>query len=96
MKRLKTLAMCAMLTVGLSSCYVSTYVVGQGAQRSEEVRAKNNYFLGGLITGKQADTKSMAGGETDYTIQSKFNVGDYLLNVVTFGIYSPRTVVVTK
>lgn len=96
MKNLKIVAVCALMTVGMSSCYVSTYTVGNGAQTNEEIKSKNNYFLGGLIKGEQADTKSMAGGQTDYTIESKFSFVDYILNSVTFGIYSPRTVVVKK
>lgn len=96
MKKIKNLGVCLLLTVFMSSCYVSTYVVGTGATGATEQKGKNNYFLGGLITGQQADTKSMAGGKSDYTIESKFTFVDMVLNTITAGIYSPRTVVVKQ
>ena len=94
MKRIKNLGVCLLLTVCMSSCYVSTYVVGNGGTAAKEERIKNQYWLGGIVTGKQADTKQMAQGKSDYTIQSKFTFADMLLNAVTWGIYSPRTVIV--
>jgi hypothetical protein len=96
MKKLKKLALSLILTASLSSCYVSTFVVGNGATANTEQKGKNQYFLGGLITGQQADTKAMAGGKSDYTIESKFTFVDSLLNGITFGIYSPRTVIVKQ
>lgn len=96
MKKVMNVAACLVLCLMMSSCYVSTYVVGNGAQSNTEVKGKNNYFVGGLITGKQVDTKSMANGATDYTVQAKFSFVDQLLNAVTLGIYSPRTVTVTR
>tara|TARA_R110000868_G_scaffold394364_1_gene665666 strand:+ start:156 stop:446 length:291 start_codon:yes stop_codon:yes gene_type:complete len=94
MKKIKNLGVYILLTVCMSSCYVSTYVVGNGGTSATEERIKNQYWLGGLVTGKQADTKNMANGKTDYTIQSKFTFADMLLNGITWGIYSPRTVIV--
>ena len=94
MKRIKNLCMCLLLTVCMSSCYVSTYVVGNGGTSINEERIKNQYWLGGIVTGKQSDTKKIAEGKSDYTIQSKFTFADMLLNGVTWGIYSPRTVIV--
>lgn len=80
----------------MSSCYVSTYVVGSGASTNIEKEAKNQYFINGLIPGKQVDTKSLADGKNDYTIISKFIFVDYFLSAITFGIYTPRTVIVKQ
>ena len=60
MKKIKNLGVYILLTVCMSSCYVSTYVVGNGGTSATEERIKNQYWLGGLVTGKQADTKNMA------------------------------------
>ena len=92
----KILLVAAIFTFGLSSCYTATHIVGNGAQGSQEVTGKNTYFIYGLVDGNQADTKSMAGGATDYTIVVEHSFIDGLLSGITWGIYNPVTVKVIK
>lgn len=89
---------CALFTTCflLSSCYTYTSVVGKGGQFNQSVTHKNHYLIDGLVTLKTSDSKSMAGGATDYTVTTAHTFIDGLLATVTFGIYTPTTTTVTK
>ena len=84
------------VTFGLSSCYVNTFDIGQGAQKGIKVKKANHYLLGGLATINVADPEEMAGGASDYTVEIKHSFVDGLINAITFGIYTPTTTTVTK
>ncbi len=84
----------SMLT--LSSCYVNTMTVGNGAQGKSELSQKNTYFIYGLAPGNISDPNTMAGGASDYTVTIKHTFVDGLLGALTFGIYTPTTTIVTK
>jgi len=98
MNRIKLLSVSLMFlaTLSLSSCYTANITVGSGAQSGVSVKAKNNYFIYGLAPGKQADYKKMADNKEDYNIQIQQSFVDGLLGILTFGIYSPFSVTVTK
>lgn len=93
---MKKLAILALFSMSLTSCYHATHIVGNGPSSNTEVKGKNNYFIFGLAQGKQADTKAMAGGASDYKIEVEHSFVDGLLNAITFGIYNPTSVKVTK
>ena len=86
----------ALLCLTLTSCYHATHLVGSGPAGSTVQKAKNQYFLFGLAPGKQADTHAMANGATNYRIDVEHSFVDGLLNLITFGIYNPTTVTVTR
>lgn len=85
------------LTLSLSACYTNTHVVGQGAQGTEEVEAKQWYALFGLVAITDHDSKEMAGGASDYTITTQHTFIDMLIGAFT-GIVTiqPMTVKVQK
>jgi hypothetical protein len=96
-KTFKTLVMAGlcMATLTFSSCYSSTFVVGEGPQTGIEEKGKNNFFIFGLAPGKAQDTQAMAQGKADYKVNVKQTFVDGLISGITFGIYTPRTVTVT-
>lgn len=93
---MKNLTFLFFLTFLLTSCYVHTYSVGEGAKGSLEVTEKQHNFVYGLASGKTPDTKSMAKGAKDYTITNQITFIDGLINSLTFGLYNPSTVTVKK
>lgn len=93
---MKKIILLAGLCFVLSSCYHATHLVGSGPTGSTVVKGKNHYFVFGLAQGKQADTKAMAAGASDYKIEVEHSFVDGLLNLITFGIYNPTSVWVTK
>ena len=80
----------------LTSCYVHTYTVGEGAMGSTEITEKQHNFVYGLASGKTPDTKSMAKGSENYTIINQITFIDGLINSLTFGLYNPSTVTVRR
>ena len=62
MKRLNKFAMVCAVAAMMTSCYVQTHVVGDGAQGSTEVKEWNNYLIYGLVPLDVKDPSSMANG----------------------------------
>ena len=80
-----------------SGCYTMNHKVGQGAQGSTTVEAKQWYVLFGLVPINNVDSKQMASGATDYTVTTQMSFIDVVIGAFT-GIVSvqPMTVKVTK
>lgn len=99
MKKMKlypvALALC--VSVLMTSCFSITHTVGAGAKGSETKEAKQWFALFGLVPINDVDSKAMAGGATDYTINTQRSFVDGLIGIFT-GIASiyPATVKVTK
>jgi len=73
---------------------INTHVIGAGAKGGEVIQKKSLYILGNRI--QEADTKAMAAGLTDYTIETRTNFVDMLINGFTGGLISTRTVRIKK
>lgn len=68
----------------------------QWSPNGTQVVAHNHYLIAGLAPISTANTKELAGDAKDYSITVKHSFVDGLLNMLTSGIYSPTTVIVTK
>ena len=80
----------------LTSCYVYTVVVGEGAKGNTEVEKWNNYVIFGLVPVGVSDAKALAGGATNYTVTTRQSFLNGLVTGITFGIYTPTTTTVKK
>ncbi|MDG1822725.1 MAG: Bor family protein [Flavobacteriaceae bacterium] len=79
-----------------TSCYVHTYTVGDGAKSGMSEKAKQHNFIYGLASGETPDHKALAKGAKDYTIKNEHSFVDGVINALTFGLYNPTTVTVTR
>ncbi len=79
--------------LSLQSCMINTAVVGKGGT-TEAARGKSWYILMNRIS--EVDTKALAGGATDYTIDFRTNFVDMLISGITFSIVGSRTVIIKK
>jgi len=95
-KILLNAAMVLMLSGSLTSCYTQSYMVGEGPQKGVESVEKSHYLIYGLAPIKTADPEKMAGGAKDYSVTIQHNFVDGLLNILTWGIYTPTTTKVVK
>ena len=84
------------LSLMMTSCFTYTAVVGKGSQTGVEVRGKNHYLIQGLAPLGMADAKQLAGGANDYDLTVTHTFIDGLLGAITFGIYTPTTIIVKK
>lgn len=97
MKRFYTnLILPLILVFSMSSCYTYTVSVGSGAQGTQEVKRMNPYFINGLVPGNVSDPKDLAGDAENYDVTIKHTFIDLLIGVITFGIFSPTSTIVTK
>jgi hypothetical protein len=95
----RTLKMATMLmAVGIlfTSCYSYNTVVGEGAKGTDTTTKWNHYLIGGLAPINVSNPKDLAGGATDYNVKTEMSFLNGLVNVLTFGIYSPTTTTITK
>src|ERR1700744_2503305 len=97
MKKNSTLLVVMLIVAStFTSCYVNTFNIGKGAQSNVSVSKWNHYLIDGLIPLSTSNPSEMAGGATDYTVTIQHSFVNGLLDVITFGIYTPTTTTVTK
>ena len=81
----------------LSGCSTHVHIVGTGPQTGQVETARQWYILFGLIPLNSVDTGAMAGGATNYEIQSSRGVMDIIIGIpATYITVTSRTVTVTK
>lgn len=97
MKKFMKVATIAIMCAALSGCYTLNHQVGDGANGANSVKKKQWYILWGLVPINSVDSKAMAGGAENYTIQSQQAIDDIIIGLFTgwVTIY-PQTVKVTK
>lgn len=95
-KVLLNIAMMVSISLMMTSCFTYTAVVGKGSQTGVEVKGKNHYLIQGLAPMGVVDAKQLAGGAADYDLTVTHTFIDGLLGAITFGIYTPTTVIVKK
>lgn len=80
----------------LSSCVSQKNTVGEGAQGHSYHKEWNHHMFFGLIDGGSVNSIEMAGTATDYTVTTKQTFANFLLAVLTLGIYTPTETTVTR
>ncbi len=95
-KQFLAIGMFAMMSFSLGSCYTMSYSVGTGSQSGQKEKAKNHYLIYGLAPVKTQDPTKMASGAANYDVKISHSFVDGLIASLTFGIYTPTTVTVTK
>ena len=83
------------LVLFISACTTHTHIVGKGAQGTAEV-SKRQLWIIALVPINDVDTRKMAGGATDYEIQTQVDIIDMIVGGLTSGIISSRKVTVKK
>jgi hypothetical protein len=89
-------ALLSFLCLSMASCYTLTYTVGTGTQTGETIKKKNHYLIYGIAPLKTSDPIKMAGDAKNYQVTIKHTFVDGLLNLLTYGLYTPTTTIVKK
>ena len=82
--------------VFFSSCYTYTVTVGNGPQTGVETKKMNHYLIYGLAPVGISNAREMAGDAQNYEVKVTHTFVDGLIQVLTFGIYTPTTTIVKK
>ena len=78
-------------------CAAHTHKVGNGAQGTDVIEARQWYILWGLVPINDVDTNAMAGEATDYEITTQATALDVIISAVLSEIsINCRTVTVQK
>ena len=91
----KILIIATSFVLFISACTTHTHIVGNGAQGSAEV-SKRQLWVISLVPINDVDTRKMAGGATDYEIQTQVEFIDVIVSGLTSGIVTSRNVTVKK
>lgn len=90
----------AFLIVGMLfviGCATHVHKIGDGAQGSGTIEARQWYILYGLVPINSVDTNAMAGDATDYEITTQYTLLDAIITAVVSSItITTRTVSVKK
>lgn len=91
----KILIIATSLVLFISACTTHTHIVGNGAQGTAEV-SKRQLWVVSLVPINDVDTRSMAGGATDYEIQTQVDFIDVIISGLTSSLITSRKVTVKK
>ena len=80
----------------MNSCYTYSFTVGEGAQTGIENRKMNHYLIYGLAPVNVTTPEELADGAENYDVTIQHTFVDGLIQVITFGIYTPTTTIVRK
>jgi len=87
----------AALCFSVIGCYTLQHQVGNGAQGSTTVSARQWYILWGLVPINTVDSQAMAAGATNYDVKSQMSFVDVVIGIFTGSVtVYCQTVTVTK
>jgi len=96
MKKL-IISMMIVSTLVIVGCSTHVHTVGAGPQTGQVDTARQWWVLFGLIPLNSVDIGAMAGGASDYEIQTQMALTDIAINIFTqYVTVTSRTVTVTK
>lgn len=79
----------------ITSCHVHTFNFGDGPKENNSTVLKQNNFIGGFISNTTPVIEE-TNYQSNYRITIKKNIIDSILTILSFGLYSPTTIVITK
>lgn len=92
---MKKLLFAIMLLISFTSCYTTKTLHGNINEYTtvKEVSSKrNNILFWGLYNNDSGiRAKSVIHNDINYMVKTQFSPVDYLLTIITLGIYSPNT-----
>ena len=97
MKKILVAVVVVVLCFSLMGCWTFQHQVGTGAQTGVKVEKKQWFILFGLVPLNEIDSKTLAAGAENYTVQTQMSFVDVVISLITANItIYPQTVTVTK
>tara|TARA_Y100000385_G_scaffold229334_1_gene240693 strand:+ start:385 stop:663 length:279 start_codon:yes stop_codon:yes gene_type:complete len=79
----------------LTSCSVHTFTFGDGPKEGFTKVLKQHNFIGGLISEKTPSLEDLK-GEVNYKLIVKHSILDSVFTILSFGLYTPTTIILLK
>lgn len=94
----KILFLAILMSVTLTSCYTSRTYVGNVKPGEATIKVNNehvHHLIYGLIPvgNNKIDDSNYIGNRKNYVVKNQLTFLDGFLSVITFGIYTPTTIV---
>lgn len=96
MKKMFKLLVLSVVMMSFTACYTVTATIGSGPKSGEQVKKANHFLIAGLVPISTANVKEMAGDAKDYELKVTHSFIDGFLMILTGGLYTPTTTIVTK
>lgn len=88
-------AAAALGALALTGCYKVQVMSNPSVVRGVERSSWQNFFIFGLVGEARVDVRELCGGGQAATVETGMSFMNGLGSAVTFGLWAPRTVVVT-
>lgn len=79
----------------LTSCSVHTFTYGEGPKEGYTKVLKQQNFLGGLIS-ENTPAVDELNDEKDYKLVIKHSLVDTFFSILSFGLYTPTTIIIYR
>ncbi|MBT4112931.1 MAG: hypothetical protein HOE36_02985 [Flavobacteriaceae bacterium] len=79
----------------LTSCSVHTFAYGDGPKQGYTKVLKQHNYIGGLISDNTPSTEEL-NNEKDYKLIVKHTFMDSVFAILSFGLYTPTTIIILK
>lgn len=93
MVRIVAVLLCVTFLMG---CVTNTHTIGNGPDSGFVETKRQYYVLGGLFPLGTTDSRTMAGNDPNYRIETEFTLMDFIISGLTGGIVMSRTIRVIK
>ena len=84
-----------LISLFISSCSVHTFTYGDGPKEGYTKVLKQHNFLGGLIS-ENTPTIDELNDEKDYKLVIKYSLVDTFFSILSFGLYTPTTIIIYR
>ena len=78
-----------------NSCSVHKFKMGEGSNDGYKKIIKQHNFIGGLISNNTTEIIEIK-GEKDYNLTIKRTISDAFISILSFGLYTPTTIIIEK
>ena len=84
-----------LISLFISSCSVHTFTYGDGPKQGYSKILKQQNFFGGLISDKTPSIDEL-GDEKNYKLVIKHSTLDTIFSFLSFGLYTPTTIIIYR
>ena len=84
-----------LISLFILSCSVHTFTYGDGPKQGYSKILKQQNFLGGLISDKTPSIDEL-GDEKNYKLVIKHSILDTIFSFLSFGLYTPTTIIIYR
>lgn len=92
---MKKMVFVSLLAILSSGCATQSYLLSNGGSSTPSYNKMQTFFVSGIGQEKQVDAAAVCGGaDKIFKVQTKITFLNGLLSQVSYGVYTPRQIIV--